>query len=460
MALIILNLDGQKILIRKLSDYSEDELKGFSNQSEAFRRYFAKLPSSVLSELLQTRHTAWLQSAAATISNSAATSEICAFWSLCADQLVSAVCDQVKVDKGFSGPIAVFAFGKWGAQELNLSSDIDLLVLCDDLPQEGLWLIRSLQDQLNSSLGDLGFRLDFDLRPGGKLGPLVPTFAQFEDYYGNYGEAWERLAFVRFRPIWGDKALIDKAVKFASKFSFRKHLDFSLLSDLRGLRQKIHSEYWHRSNEQQLDLKLGLGGIRDLELLVHTLQVVHGGKDPNLRERGTCESLRKLQDKNLLPRSEAVFLQDHYWKLRYWENLVQCKDDQQTHILERTSAFISLTQYEEIQKGMRRCDEIVSDLLGPFDPKLITLPENWDEQRVWLKEKGFSDQAIDEFWNDIFTIQILSRQKDRDESLKRRFLYLFIEKLSKQALKPDYSLLLLRDFLRSTRAKSSFFFFY
>ncbi|RZK47683.1 MAG: glutamine-synthetase adenylyltransferase, partial [Pedobacter sp.] len=150
------------------------------------------------------------------------------------------------------------------------------------------------------------FRVDFDLRPGGRSGPLIPTVDQFVDYYGTYGETWERLAFVRFTEIAGNQDMVSEALQFARKFTFRKHLDYTLLDDLKQLRGKIHAQ--HAGHDADAwDLKLGVGGIRDIELFVHALQVIHGGKSTLLQTKGTGLALQIIQETKVLPVADSQF---------------------------------------------------------------------------------------------------------------------------------------------------------
>ncbi|MEZ0390595.1 MAG: glutamine-synthetase adenylyltransferase, partial [Pseudobdellovibrionaceae bacterium] len=346
--------------------------------------------------------------------------------------------------------------GKLGSDELNLSSDVDLVFIANSESPLHSSFLRKFQT-LIQEMTDFGFcfRTDFDLRPGGRMGPLVPTSEQFQDYYGNYGEAWERLAFVRLRPIWGHSETITDTLKFTEKFTFRKHLDFTLLSDLKSLRQRIHSQYFHRTQNEQLDLKLGVGGIRDLELFVHALQVVHGGRDLELRKKRTSEALQSLEKKQILPSSEVQFLTEHYWLLRKWENLVQAESDQQTHLLKKD--FRLGAPFQDLKDRMGQCDQLVSGLLGKVDLQNKTVPATTEEQLAWLENLGFPREEIGSLWSEMMETKALSRQKERDEGYRLRFLSLFINEISKYPQHRIRSLHLLRDFLKATRAKATFY---
>ncbi|XGC81002.1 glutamine-synthetase adenylyltransferase [Bdellovibrio bacteriovorus] len=398
--------------------------------------------------LRKERNEIWSRFALLAKNNSENPYEICRQWSLAADDLLTRAFDHC-----FAGQkVALFALGKLGSLELNLSSDVDVLLVCEEESSQALSSLRKFQKILNerTALGFV-FRVDFDLRPGGKQGPLLPTLDQFKDYYGNYGETWERLAFVRLRAICGDARIQKEVLGFAKKFSFRRHLDFTLLEDLKSLRTKIQGHYWARTSETSIDLKLGLGGIRDVELFAHALQVIHGGKDPSLQVKGTTEAFGLLKDKNLLPSHEADFLIRHYWNLRILENYVQALHDEQTHQLDTSLSHpdFVVDALKTLKSEMRQCEQIVKSLLGEA-PKEVALEEE-------LSKAGLNEADIEELWKEIIGQEVLSRNKGRDELSRKAFLAAFLETLQEQKGDIRRALLLLKDFIHSTRAKASFF---
>lgn len=394
------------------------------------------------------RNEAWSRCAESSKNFSDSAQNICLEWSHTADDLLKKAFQESFRDK----KCALFALGKLGSEELNLSSDVDLLILAADENIAWLPSLRRFQKMLGERTAHgFVFRLDFDLRPGGRHGPLIPTLEHFKDYYGNYGETWERLALVRLRPIAGDNEIIQEATQFAKKFSYRRHLDFTLFEDLKGLRSKIQSHYWDRSQKNMIDLKLGLGGIRDVELFVHALQVVHGGKDPSLQVRSTTQALDLLAQKSLLPPDEVQFLKDHYWNLRGLENYVQSLHDEQTHLISTTESSPEIVTHklQTLPKEMQRCQEIVKSLLGDAPPE-VSLEKD-------LAQFGVTDQVLSEVWQEILGQEVLSRNKLRDEAARKAFLYEFIQSLHQQGGDLNRGLLLLKDFIRATRAKATFF---
>lgn len=348
--------------------------------------------------------------------------------------------------------MALFALGKLGSEELNLSSDVDILIVSEHDNEKHFKSLRYFQKLLNERTAEgFVFRVDFDLRPGGRHGPLIPTIEHFRDYYGNYGETWERLAFVRLRGIAGNTEIINQVQAFAKKFSFRKHLDFTLFDDLKNLRGKIQTHYHTPTSADAIDLKMGVGGIRDLELFTHALLVVHGGKDPSLQLRGTIEALQKLSSKGLLPKAEADFLISHYRNLRGLENYVQALNDEQTHLLrlnEPHPEFITAA-LKTLNQEMQHCDQIVKSLLGEA-PKIVSLENE-------LSTLGLPEEDIKELWNEIIEQEVLSRNKGRDEAARKAFLQEFLHTLKAQGGDSRRALGFLKDFIRSTRAKASFF---
>lgn len=404
--------------------------------------------TSLEDQLRQERNEIWSRYALAAKEDSLPPDQICHQWSEASDLLLRQAFSTCFQDQ----KVALFALGKLGSSELNLSSDVDLLIVSQDDSVNALPGLRRFQKILSerTALGFV-FRVDFDLRPGGKQGPLIPTLDQFKDYYGNYGETWERLAFVRLRALAGDESLQQDVLNFAHKFSFRKHLDFTLLEDLKTLRSKIQGHYWGRSQNDIIDLKLGVGGIRDVELFTHALQVIHGGRDTGLQVRETTEALLLLEMKELLPKEESQFLRSHYWNLRRLENYVQAQNDEQTHLLRTDDShpqFIQ-TALATLRFDMLRCNSIVKSLLGEA-PRESSLEDE-------LKGAGLPDEDLKELWTEILDQEVLSRNKGRDELSRKAFLAAFFDTLKEQKGDLRRGLLLLKDFIRGTRAKASFF---
>ncbi|MBX3041278.1 MAG: glutamine-synthetase adenylyltransferase, partial [Bdellovibrionaceae bacterium] len=413
-------------------------------------RYHRSLASGALpefsSQLRYQRKKSWLDVAVPSLLKGENPEALCKSWSDRADELLKEAFDHC-----FSGEIALFALGKLGARELNLSSDVDLLIIAKEERPEDLPALRKFQKLLSEVTPEsFVFRVDFDLRPGGRMGPLIPTVDHFVDYYGNYGETWERMAFVRLRAIAGSDQVQKKVLDFSARFSFRKHLDYSLFEELKLMRRKIHAEHWKRSEGDSYDLKLGVGGIRDVELFFHALQVIHGGKDASLRTASTSQAAHLLSEKQLLPKEDATFLVQHYWDLRALENFVQAKEDHQTHQISKNEPHLPMDlqkKLDGLDSDLKRTDAIVATLLGEA-PKA---PSNQDIRVL------FEEQKLEEHLQEILAIPLLSRHKERDEQTRRSFLQKFLKVAKEQNADVTLALDQLKDFLKAVRAKSTFF---
>lgn len=417
------------------------------------------------SRIRQQKAMDFLCAVAATYGGQYSTKQVCEFWSDQAEKRIQLSLDQALKDipnlNPSEIPWCVFAFGKLGSRELNLSSDVDLIWVSEKAEDPRLSnALRSFQADLHRPT-EWGFahRLDFDLRPGGRMGSIVSSYDQWWDYFSNFIEAWERLAFIRFRPLWGNTDLIRKIEAQATALTFRKYLDFSLLDEFKALRSQIHAQNWMRSANDNIDLKLGVGGIRDLELFVHTLQVIYGGKEPMVRVKSTEKAMLELQKIGALSPKDQKFLTDHYWRLRHFENLSQARGDEQTHLIpaDFPLELMSKEERSSLIDGMRTCDRLVSTLFGQIDKTARSLPESLEDQKAWVSSLGVSKTTIETHWEEIFSQEVLSRQKSRDDQAKKSFVFQMISRA--HALQSDLEVLIprLKDFIRKTRAKASFF---
>jgi len=250
--------------------------------------------------------------------------------------------------QGRSQPLIVIGMGKLGAAELNFSSDIDLIFA---YPEAGFVRKRGKLDlesfftalgrRLIAVLGDTtanGFvyRVDMRLRPFGDAGPLVMDFAMLEEYYQAQGREWERYALIKARAITGDTDNIVRWEALLAPFVYRRYLDFGSLGQLRDMKAMIMREAARHGLER--DIKLGPGGIREVEFIVQAFQLIRGGREPQLRERGLLRVLQALADMDLLPDFAARRLAGAYRFLRRVENRLQAVADQQTHRLPGTEA--------------------------------------------------------------------------------------------------------------------------
>jgi glutamate-ammonia-ligase adenylyltransferase len=240
-------------------------------------------------------------------------------------------------------PLIVLGMGKLGGRELNFSSDIDLVFLFSeagqtDGPREveneeyfnrlGRELIRLL-DVRNED--GFVFRVDMRLRPFGDSGSLVVSLASLEDYLQEHGRDWERYAWIKARPILGAVSYAKAYPEFVRPFVYRRYLDFGVIESLRDMKALIAREVSRRELDQHL--KLGRGGIREIEFIVQSMQLVRGGSDRRLQNASLLEVLPMLAGSKLMSAGDVSDLMDAYLMLRKAENAVQLIRDEQTHSL-------------------------------------------------------------------------------------------------------------------------------
>ena len=243
--------------------------------------------------------------------------------------------------------LVVLGLGKLGADELNYSSDIDLMVLYDpsvvdytgrDGPQACFArLTRGLVRLLEERTGDgYVFRTDFRLRPDPGATPPALSVEAAETYYESLGQNWERAAMIKARPVAGDRAVGDAFLSALAPFIWRKHLDFAAIEDIHSIKRQIHAHHGGaKVAVNGHNIKLGRGGIREIEFFAQTQQLIWGGRDPTLRRRATCEALQALAAAGRIEQSAADELAAAYRFLRRVEHRLQMINDAQTHTVPR-----------------------------------------------------------------------------------------------------------------------------
>lgn len=243
--------------------------------------------------------------------------------------------------------LIVVGMGKLGGCELNVSSDVDLIFSFEGVGETQNTAnptnVISNQDFFNklgkkviAALDDVTedgfvFRMDMRLRPFGSEGVLVPNCDALEEYYQNNGREWERYAWIKGRVVTGPKALITKLLK---PFVFRKYLDYNALTSLRDLKMQIQRDVLQKG--MQDNIKLGRGGIREIEFIAQVFQLIRGGTDASLQIKPTLSVLKLLQNKGLLPEKTVNELTSAYVFLRNLEHRLMYVDDQQTQDLPKS----------------------------------------------------------------------------------------------------------------------------
>ena len=254
---------------------------------------------------------------------------------------------------GGEGPIPglfCIAMGKYGAFELNYSSDIDFSVfyepdrlpLADGVEPEAFaaGATRALAELLQARTGDgYVFRVDLRLRPDPSFTPPAVPVAAAIDYYQGLGQNWERLAFIKARSAAGDLARGQAFLDELSPFIWRRNLDFAAIADIQSIKRQIHAEKVdERLTAKGADLKLGRGGIREIEFFVQTQQLILGGRDPGLRANRTLDALAALEAAGHVSHRTAADLTKAYGELRALEHRAQMIADEQTHKLPENDA--------------------------------------------------------------------------------------------------------------------------
>ena len=300
----------------------------------------------------------------------------------------------------------ILAMGKLGGRELNFSSDIDLIFAYPEegetdrqsKPVENQKFFIRLGQKLISLLSDVtydGFvyRVDMRLRPYGQSGALVTNFNALQDYYLEQGREWERFAMIKARVVNGsdeNKAELEQIIR---PFSYRRYIDFSVLESIRQLKQKIASELLRKNAKG--NIKLGEGGIRELEFIVQSLQLIGGGRHPVLQTKNWWHSLDTLQVKAFIPAQEAKPLKQAYEFLRKLENAIQIRDEEQTQdvptdVLEQqqVAAMLGHEDWDEVAKSLSHHQNHVANFFkglfhDPHDEDKVD--EDCERVSKWLE---------------------------------------------------------------------------
>lgn len=240
--------------------------------------------------------------------------------------------------------LIVLGMGKLGAEELNLSSDIDLIFAYPEKGEtegarraiENQEFFTRLGQQLIKLLDSLTidgfvFRVDMRLRPYGSSGQLVYSFAAMEQYYQDQGRDWERYAMIKATVVAGDREAGAELIKILHPFVYRRYLDFSAIDAIRTMKQLIQQEVQRTGMNE--NIKLGSGGIREVEFIIQAFQLIHGGRDRSLQQHALLNVLATLSERSYLPINAAQELKEIYYFLRNLENALQAIADKQTQML-------------------------------------------------------------------------------------------------------------------------------
>ncbi|TVR63647.1 MAG: bifunctional [glutamate--ammonia ligase]-adenylyl-L-tyrosine phosphorylase/[glutamate--ammonia-ligase] adenylyltransferase [Candidatus Competibacteraceae bacterium] len=355
--------------------------------------------------------------------------------------------------------LVVLGMGKLGGRELNFSSDIDLIFA---YPRQGQTdgaraisneeFFRRLGQRLGKILAEptaegFVFRVDLRLRPFGDSGPLALSFAAFEDYCQHHGRDWERYAMIKARIIAGDREAGARLLEALRPFVYRRYLDYGAFEALRGMKAMIAQEVERKG--LQHNIKLGPGGIREIEFIGQAFQLIYGGREPALRARGILRVLDTLGASGRLPISAVAALNEAYGFLRRVENRLQAWADQQTHHLPeeglarlRLAYAMGYPDWEGFARELARHTAVVTqqffqvfgDTASPEpDAAKADLAALWrddpgEEDALFvLTEQGFAEPAL--AWNRLralrggFSYRTMSqRGRERLDALLPRVL--------------------------------------
>jgi len=387
----------------------------------------------------------------------------------------------------------ILGMGKFGGNELNFSSDIDLIYCYSSSHgetsggsrKERISLHRyfvKLAELVTRALSQVTedgfvFRVDTRLRPDGNSGDLAISLAAAESYYESWGQSWERAAMIKARPVAGSIALGEELLERLKPFIFRRYLDYGMIEDMKLMKQKINASLG-REQEGERNLKLGRGGIREIEFFIQALQLINAGKRPQLQQRNSLAMLQLLREAELITAEEQVLLSAAYRFLRTVEHRIQVVREQQTHSLP--------TRTEEILALARRCgfadrDSFLAELeryRNGVNAIFIDLFHSAEEEDFLARPEVnfiFDSESDPELVKDLLEEKGFSNPDGAYESLKmlrggdphkrltrrgRRLLDRLAPLLMGELLdspNPDQALNNLETFIRSIRARTSFF---
>ena len=320
-----------------------------------------------------------------------------------------------RVPEAASDGFVALALGKHGARELNYSSDIDPILIYDpevlarrerdDSGEAAQRVARRLMELMSHPTAEgYVFRVDLRLRPASEVSPLAISFDAALTHYESSALAWERAAYIRARASSGDIALGEEFLQAVRPFVWRKSLDFGAIAEIGHLTRRIRDHYGGPLVPGPgYDLKRGRGGIREVEFFAQTHQLIHGGRLPSLRQRGTRAALDALAAAQIISATDALVLGESYDRLRVIEHRLQMVRDQQTHTLPADPAALDgIARLDGLADGAALLSELreIADNVGRrFDGLLEqTAALRGDAQAPQgralvrrLRDLGFSD---------------------------------------------------------------------
>jgi glutamate-ammonia-ligase adenylyltransferase len=325
----------------------------------------------------------------------------------------------------------LLGLGKLGGQELNYSSDVDVMLVYDEegsvfkeAPGDGKTarpvmsnhqFFNRLTEMLIAEVSRLApegtlYRIDLRLRPEGELGPLSRSLASYENYYAQWGQIWERLMLIKARRVAGDEALASEFLEMIQPFRYPRSVNTGVLSEVGAMKDRIETEVV-KAGELERNVKLGRGGIREIEFIVQSFQLLHAGRQPFLQGSQTLAALQKLAHYEWLPVEQSRLLTAAYRFLREVEHRLQMEANLQTHTIpvsrparERLARLMALATPEAFDAALRSHARVVRENfesllrargleaqatpVRPYPPQFQGAESPWKQV---LAEHGFRD---------------------------------------------------------------------
>ena len=358
---------------------------------------------------------------------------------------------------GQAQKIIIIGLGKLGGGELNLSSDVDIIFcypeqgICDGrrgLANEQFFtrLARSIIRSLSEMTADgFCFRVDTRLRPFGDSGPLVSSFAALEQYYQREGRDWERYALIKARPVAGDIVSGEQLLGILKPFVYRRYIDFGAIEALRDMHTNVREDALRKDRLD--DIKRGPGGIREIEFLVQTFQLLRGGREPDLQTPSIFEAASNLQKLQLLSNDMVLEILAAYRFLRKTENRIQALHDQQTHRVPTGDDGLRVARamgYAEMADFQLALEQTRNKVQALFEESLPQPGESADDTKPWhaywqrIRNSSQDDNPDIDEWQPLAAfIKRLNRLSLSQRASQRldQFMPLLLERFD--ALSPD-----------------------
>lgn len=361
-------------------------------------------------------------------------------------------------DQGNMIGFSVLALGKLGAADLNFFSDLDLIFLCreeDDL-EACARLARAVVADLDAKGGELIYRIDLRLRPEGDRGPLVCSQAGLEEYYGAYGEVWERCAWIRGRRVAGNQETAYEVFQSLQGFVYPRGLSPSALGELFEQKSRAEDELISVADKER-EIKRGRGGLREVEFPVLGLQLLHGASQPTLQTHDLRKAIRNLKILGILKAEEESLLLGGYDFWRRLEDFLQMRQIRQTHLLPADPAEVeSLAQalgrtsgsalLQEVETWRKKIRGVYDSIFGELKPKSLSVG-GWPEKISWQ-----SPAAARSAWEGLAPSGDVHATARTRENFQR--LQPALEKRLAATARPDLALAGFANFVQAYGARS------